>query len=368
MEQLIYKNQVLEEALQDGVGKYGIKKLLVVSGHSCSKLEIADRIRAFPVDQIWFSEFKPNPDITSVHEGIRILQKEQCDAIIAIGGGSAMDVAKGIKLYAGQDPDGDLPVPDPAKNAIPFIAIPTTAGTGSEATRFSVVYKNGAKQSLTADWIIPNAVIMLPELLTSLPAYQKKCTVMDAMCHAVESFWSVNSTEESKTYAGNAIRRINENLDAYLASDAEAAVQMMLAANEAGKAINITQTTAGHAMCYKITTLFGTPHGHAAALCVNRLWPYMLTHMEDCIDARGQEYLEKTFSELAEAFGRSTPEEAAGAFRNLLSHLELTGPEGLTEAQLETLVTSVNPDRLKNNPVALSEKAIRGLYQEIFAL
>ena len=217
MSQKIFDDVPVEEALSDIIKEQGIKSMLVVADEYCLNLPIADDIRGIDAESLWFSDFQPNPDIESVREGMRLFDSKGCDSILAIGGGSAMDVAKAIKMFSSYDPDGDLPVPDPEPAQVPFIAIPTTAGTGSEATRYSVVYKEGAKQSLTAEWIIPEYVIMLPELLRTLPDYQKKCTCMDALCHSVESFWSVNSSDESKVYSRKAMRMILDNIDAYLA-------------------------------------------------------------------------------------------------------------------------------------------------------
>lgn len=369
MEQKIFDSMPVEQALTEIIKEQNVESMLVVADEYCIGLPIAESIKSVDARLAWFSDFQPNPDIESVRKGIRLLTAEKCTAILAIGGGSAMDVAKAIKMFSAYDPDGDLPVSDPEPSSIPLIAIPTTAGTGSEATRYSVVYKDGAKQSLTALWIIPEYVIMLPELLKTLPEYQKKCTLMDALCHSVESFWSVNSTDESKGYSRKAMRMILDNLDPYLAGDPDAAKQMLIAANYAGKAINITQTTAGHAMSYKVTKLFGTPHGHAAAICVEKIWPYMLDHLDDCVDGRGKEYLEDLFKEISGVF---TGREDAGAdlapaeFSELMKKLGLKAPEGMTDEQLDTLVTSVNPVRLKNNPVALDEEAIRKLYIQIF--
>ena len=369
MDQKIFDDATVEQALAEIIKEQNIESMLVVADEYCLTLPIADSIRGMDAKSVWFSDFQPNPDIESVRKGMKVLNSEGCGAILAIGGGSAMDVAKAIKMFSAYDPEGDLPVPEPQPNSIPFVAIPTTAGTGSEATRYSVVYKDGAKQSLTADWIIPEYVIMLPELLKTLPDYQKKCTCMDALCHSVESFWSVNSNEESKGYSRKAMRMILDNIDAYLSGDPDAAKTMLRAANYAGKAINITQTTAGHAMSYKVTKLFGTPHGHAAAICVEKIWPYMLDHMDDCVDKRGKDYLADMFRELSVLFtGQSdapcglAPERFAG----LMDRIGLKAPEGMTDEQLEILVTSVNPVRLKNNPVGLDEDAIRYLYEQIF--
>ena len=369
MSQKIFDDIPAEQALKGIVKEKNIASMLVVADEYCLTLPIADSIRAVDAKSVWFSDFQPNPDIESVRSGIKVYNAEECGAILAIGGGSAMDVAKAIKMFQPYDPDGDLPVKNPKPNDIPLIAIPTTAGTGSEATRYSVVYKDGAKQSLTAEWIIPDYVIMLPELLKTLPEYQKKCTCMDALCHSVEAFWSVNSNDESKEYSRKAMRMITGNIDAYLAGDPEAAKTMLRAANYAGKAINITQTTAGHAMSYKITKLFGTPHGHAAAICVEKLWPFMLTHLDLCVDSRGTEYVAKMFVELSALYTGNDavqPEAAPMQFAELMDRLGLKAPEGLTDEQLKILVESVNPVRLKNNPIELDKNSIRDLYKEIF--
>ena len=153
--------------------------------------------------------------------------------------------------------------------------MPTTAGTGSEATRYAVIYYNDAKQSITSKSIIPSTVLMDPNALKTLPVYQRKATMCDALCHAIESFWSVNSNEESKKYSRAAIKGVLKNMQGYFENTEEGNAGMLRAAYDAGKAINITQTTAGHAMCYKITSLFGCAHGHAAILCDRVLFSWM---------------------------------------------------------------------------------------------
>lgn len=232
-------------------------------------------------------------------------------------------------------------------NAIPLLAVPTTAGTGSEATRYAVIYFEGEKQSVSHESCIPSAVLMDPSALRTLPEYQKKATMLDALCHAVESFWSIHSDEQSKAYARAAISRILENKDAYLANEEAGNSEMLQAAHLAGKAINITQTTAGHAMCYKITSLYGIAHGHAAALCVKALWPYMLEHPDQCTDPRGAQYLQTVFCELARAFGCDTPDQAMRKFQMLVEQLSLPVPQASGQ-ELALLASSVNPVRLKN--------------------
>ena len=349
--------------------KAGMKKILVVCGNSCGKLNVGkfleERIRQNQIDAVYFRDFAPNPDYSSVVKGVDVFHANACDSILAIGGGSAMDVAKCIKLYVTMPQGSDYIHEKIIPNDIPFIAVPTTAGTGSEATRFAVVYYNGEKQSVTDVSGIPQAVLFDASVLDSLPPYQRKSTMMDAFCHAVESFWSVNSTDESKAFARSAIRLILDNRDSYLANDSAGNKNMLEAANLAGKAINISQTTAGHAMCYKLTGLYKIAHGHAAALCVCALWPYMIAHKEDCADSRGAGYLSQMFGELAACMGERTPETAAEKFKKFVDSLALGKPSVQSDNDFEILKKSVNPVRLKNNPVGLDSKAISSLYTSI---
>lgn len=319
------------------------------------------------VEVVKFSDFKPNPDYGSVVKGVDLFHETGCDLIFAVGGGSAMDVAKCIKLYSNMDPAENYLKQAIVPNEIKLLAVPTTAGTGSEATRYAVIYYNGEKQSVADYSCIPSTVLMDASVLQTLPAYQKKSTMMDAMCHAIESFWSVNSTEESKGYSKQALACIMENYARYLSNDPSGNANMLKAANLAGKAINITQTTAGHAMCYKLTSLYGIAHGHAAALCVSKLWPFMAAHPERCIDPRGREYLHGVFAEIAEAMGCADVQAAIRTYQNILDSLELAAPAARDERDYETLRTSVNPVRLKNHPVLLDEAVIDQLYHQILA-
>ena len=313
---------------------------------------------------VFFSDFTPNPLYDSVVEGVSVFNREKCQAIIAIGGGSAIDVAKCIKLFSNMDPDKNFLKQEIKANDIPFLAAPTTAGTGSEATRFAVIYYNGAKQSVNHESIIPKTVLMDSSLLKTLPLYQRKCTMFDALCHSIESIWSVNSTDESKAYASEAIHLILDNLDGYLANDKVANLEMMNAAYKAGKAINISQTTAGHAMCYKLTSLYGLAHGHAAMLCVRALFPWMLENLDKCIDPRGKEYLASVMDNIAEAFGFPDPKLVCTYLDELYKRLNMSTPSA-NEAEYMLLASSVNVDRLKNHPIALDRDTIDSLYHKI---
>ena len=345
----------------------GKSKVLLVCDTSLPFLQIKKYFDDKTDKFVKFDDFQPNPLYESVIKGVEVYHKEGCDSIIAVGGGSAMDVAKCIKLYSslpGDGAEGAWLKADIVSNDIPFLAIPTTAGTGSEATRYAVIYYEGVKQSVTSESFIPVTVLMDTSALKTLPPYQKKSTMCDALCHAIESFWSVNSTDESKEYSKAAIQGVLDNMDGYLANTEEGNAGMLMAAHTAGKAINITQTTAGHAMCYKITSLFRCAHGHAAILCDRVLYPWMIQNTDKCIDPRGEQYLKSIFCEIAYAMGCETPDQAAEKLNEIFRKLEFEVPAA-TEEEYEELKTSVNPVRLKNHPIQLTVDIIDELYHDI---
>ena len=367
MEQLILSSENEYAELNGYLADNNICNIFLVCDSAFGFLKIKDyfdELEDLGIEITKFSDFQPNPLYESVEEGVRLFKESGAKLIVAIGGGSAMDVAKCIKLYSNMDPSKNYLEQEIVPNDVALLAVPTTAGTGSEATRFAVIYYDGKKQSVADQSIIPSVVLFDESALETLPLYQKKATMLDALCHAIESYWSVNSNDESKEYSKKAVTGILENLDAYLANDRNANRAMMTAAHYAGKAINITQTTAGHAMCYKLTSLYGVAHGHAAALVDTKLFPYMVSHTDGCVDPRGEEYLKKTFEEIALMLGCNTTDEACAKLQSLFDSLELTVPAAKEEDYAE-LKTSVNPVRLKNNPVGLTEDVIESLYREI---
>lgn len=355
--------------------KLGCQRLYLVIDSSYPFLNIKDTIESLPAEEkVKFSDFTPNPLYEQVCKGIELLKKSQCDTILAVGGGSAIDVAKCIKLAVLAE-EGDSALIPPLVSQqlpiegskIPFIAVPTTAGTGSESTHNAVMYYEGAKQTVTNDGVLPDYAVLEPSVLKTLPLYQKKCTMMDALCQGIESWWSINSTDESKRYSRKTVELIMANWHKYIfENDDEAAAQIMLAANYGGRAINITATTAAHAMSYKITSMYGLPHGHAVAVGLPEIWTYMTNHLEKCIDDRGERYLKDIFSDISKAMCCNTPMEAIFKFRGMMDEMSLANPVANNrDEEMDVLVHSVNPVRLKNNPVELDVFTMSRLYEDI---
>lgn len=356
----------LEALLDEIMDQEAAKHPFFVVGKAFGQLRIEERIKSRYPQAVFFKDFLPNPTYESVMAGRELFRQYASDILIAMGGGSAIDVAKCIKAYAFMEGEGCLLPQAIRDNEIKIVAIPTTAGTGSEATHFAVIYYQGKKQSVSHESLLPAYVILDGKYLESLPDYQRKATMLDALCHSIESLWSVNSTEESKEYAVRAIELLMQHKLSYLRNEKEGNLEMMRAANLAGKAINITKTTAAHAMSYKMTSLFGISHGHSAALCLPKVWRYMICHMDQCVDKRGKDYLDAVFTDIGRLLGCDSPEEAAAYLEHLIEEeLELRITNPVTEEEMAQLVHSVNVERLANNPVVLDEAALAEIYREV---
>lgn len=340
------------------------KNIFLVTGASFQYLKVKDYIDSMDVSVIKFSSFSSNPLYEEVCKGVEAFKTNKCDAIIAIGGGSAIDVAKCIKLYCNMDSKFSYLDQEYIDNFVPLIAMPTTAGTGSESTHFAVIYYKGMKQSIMHNSILPKYVILDSSVLHSLPLYQKKCTMLDAFCQAIESWWSVNSNEESISYSKIAIEKIIHNWHSYIFGDSTVcAKEIMIAANYAGQAINIAQTTAAHAFSYKLTSLYKLPHGHAVAISLPEIWSYMLKNIHLCNDPRGENYVRTIFIHIANALECIDVDSAITQIKNMLNTMGLRKPIATNRTlELKLLTDSVNSLRLKNNPIFLESKSIYNIY------
>ena len=161
--------------------KARVKKLLLVCDDSIHFLRLDEYFEGLEkrrgIQVIRFSDFESNPAYESVVRGEQVLRESGCDMIAAVGGGSAIDVAKCIKLYKNMDSNKNYLTQQVVPCDMPLLAVPTTAGTGSEATRYAVIYYKGEKQSITHESCIPDAVLFEPQVLATLPDYQTICNL-----------------------------------------------------------------------------------------------------------------------------------------------------------------------------------------------
>jgi len=356
MEQEIYSGGTLEYHLCDILKRGKIKKIFLVASESRS-IAVARFLQDSKIKYILFSGFSQNPSYEEIKEGVDLYKKEKCDFIISIGGGSCIDTAKCIKLFSTLSAELDFLKNKYNYSSVKHLAIPTTAGTGSESTRFAVAYYNNEKQSISHDSILPEYVILDYTLLYSLPEYYKKTTMLDALCQAIESYWSKKATVKSREYSINAITQILSSYDEYMCGDKMACKNMLLASNFSGKAINLTATTAPHAMSYKLTSLYGISHGHAVGLCLPYVWEYMYnkTDSPDVLDI---------FLEISKLLECDSIREAITKIEKIYCVLKLPD-DFLKKIDVHLLASAADAGRLSNSPVELSTKDIVNIYRKM---
>jgi alcohol dehydrogenase class IV len=323
-----------------------------------------------------FSEFQINPVLEEILTGVELFKKKSYDLIVAVGGGTAIDIAKAIRLFAKQSADpvailhgkeNITPVFHP-----PLLAIPTTAGSGSETTHFAVVYHNKHKYSLAHQTMLPKYSCVDGDLTHSLPAGIAAFTGMDALCQAIESFWAVNSTEESRAYSEKAIQLIKSDLvNSVLTADPDSRMKIAEAAHYAGKAINITKTTGAHAFSYYLTSKKNIPHGQAVGILIDKFLIFnSQSTYKDISDKRGSSYLLDMFKKLYYSLDEKTARAAAAALVSLRSSLNLDTPLSSllkTETERNDFFTSVNAERLKNNPRLITKDNTKELMNLFFS-
>ena len=324
---------------------------------------------------VHFHDFDVNPKLTDIKKGIKIFMKNKCDFVIAVCGGSAIDIAKSINLFAAniEEPIEYIKKGKNIENkGNTLIAIPTTAGSGSEATHFAVIYIDKIKYSLENYFILPDYAIVDPQFTMSLPKSLTASSGIDAFSQAIESCWSINSTKESKKHAKEAIKLTIKYLPKDVGNTSEESREAMAkAAHLAGKAINISKTTACHAISYPITSYFSVPHGHAVALTLAKMLEYNSKVTEkDLLDKRGIDYVRDIIKEISNLIGAKNTEEASKKITNLMKEIGLKtklSKLGIkTDEDIEIIIKNgFNPDRVKNNPRKLTKKALRKILNSI---
>lgn len=307
-----------------------------------------------------FNDFHTNPTLTDVCRGIDILRSAPADVIVSIGGGSVIDMAKLINGLSSCNDDLTLYVTGEkhiTRTSAPHVSIPTTAGSGSEATHFAVVYLQGKKFSVAHQSLLPQYVIHDVTLTDSLSPYITACSGIDALCQAIESYWNIHSNDISSSYAKDAITLVLAHLfQAVHRPGITHRSALQNAAYLAGKAINITKTTAPHAFSYHLTSHYHLPHGHAVALMLGWIYDYTYHAPEiACADKRGMSYVKNRLSEIASLFSITQPHTFKTQFYDYITSLSLDCCVlSMSQKNCRELLDSVDSVRISNHPVRLS--------------
>lgn len=308
-----------------------------------------------------YGEVSPNPDVTEVDACAEMIRRNGHGFLVALGGGSALDCAKAagsicltkdsIRKYHGT---GEA-MP---QEHLPLIAVPTTAGTGSEVTCVSVLtdHANGKKSPIVSNGFYPSMAIIDPELTYSMPPKVTASTGIDVLCHALEGFWSKGHQPVCDALALHACKLVFTYLRrAYVdGNDQEAREKMAEASVIAGMAFTLPKTTASHACSFPLTNLYHIPHGEACGLTLD----YFARINASAEDGR----LEVFAAEL----GFSSVDEMADAIHSLKEELGLCNDLknlNLTEEQISELVRISRHPNLYNNPVEITDEMLLAMYQ-----
>ena len=363
--------------LPEVLTRMGVKKALVTSDKGLIKVgttkmvtDVLDEM-GFPYDI--YSEIKPNPTVTNVKQGVEAFKASGADCIIAIGGGSSMDTAKGIGIVANNPEFGDIVSLEgcaPTKNkSVPIIALPTTAGTGAEVTINYVIIdeERQAKMVCVDPNDIPAVAIVDPELMYSLPKGLTAATGMDALTHAIEGYLTKGAWIMSDMYELQAIKMIAENLPIAVEEPTNPVGRegMALAQYIAAQAFSNVGLGLVHGMAHPMGSLHDIPHGVANAL----LLP---TIMEFNMPTRIEKY-----GVIAQHMGVDTagmtPEEAAQAAVDAVRALSVRvgipqhlSEIGITEADIPALAAQAITDVCTpGNPRDVTEAEIIELYKKV---
>jgi len=365
------------QVLGEEVKSLGGKKILLVADPGVKSSGILERaIQSLEKEKISctvFDEVEPNPSIQTVDKGYRRFKEAGCDFLVGLGGGSPMDTAKAIGVQV-TNPGPLLTYEgiDKVVNPSPtLVAVPTTAGTGSEVTAASVVTDRARKYKtfLRSPYLVPKLALLDAQLLLTLPPPVLASTGMDAFTHAYESFVSVNTNPVSRALAMDAIRLIDQNLRRFFANpdNLAAAEAMMIASTMAGLAFSSGRTGIVHGMAHPLGGHYNVPHGVANAI--------LLPHCMEFTRMGAPEDFRQIAQALEEDVRGLSLEEAstraAESVRRLLLDIGIPknlGEVGAGKEGIEAMAQEAIQSKLQlNTPRRITLEDVKLLYEKAFA-
>lgn len=293
------------------------------------------------------------PNIEELEKILKIKEKFKPDLIIAIGGGSVMDLSKIASVFENsKNFKNKILNNDFLPKKTDVLAIPTTAGSGAETTSNAVIYINKVKFSVEDKKIIPNYFFLIPELILSSSKKIDASAGFDAISQSIESIFSKKSTDESIFYASKALKILIDNYeDFYKRKNLFNSQKMMVGANLAGKAINISKTITPHAISYPITAHFGIKHGHAVSLTLNEVLKFNFFNQKKTELKKKYDLIFK-LTKTRDIFHLDKFINHLKKNTNLNQNFEKLGIN--LKKNLNLILNGINEKRLLNNPIKIN--------------
>lgn len=364
------------DLLPDLAKELGKSKGYIISGPHLNKIGMVAKCRKAlknaGMESECFTETEGNPSTDTVVKATEGFKKSKADFIVAFGGGSPLDVAKAVAVlatYGGNivDYEGAGKVMGPV---VPMIAIPTTAGTGSEVTAFSVITDHSRNYKLTvvSNYLLPAYVILDPDLIATVPANTAAACGIDAMVHALEAYISKAASPFSDIFAREALRLIGGSIRDYVAdrSNPAACESMMVGSLFAGIAFSHARLGNVHAMSHPVSAYFDVPHGVANAI----LLPTVVDFNKDAADPEKYRYIYGCISKDMGADINFTPDMLATEIRMLnyeLGILPTLSDIGVTSDKFEQMADdAMKSGNIQCNPQFTMKNDILKLYEQVF--
>ena len=301
------------DAIPEEVKARGFKKALVISDPDLVKFgvtgKVTDKLDEAGIPYEIFSDLKANPTVKNVQDGVQKFKDSGADFLIAIGGGSSMDIAKGVGIVANNPEFEDIisleGVADTKNKAVPTFAVPTTAGTAAEVTINYVITDEDKHRKMVCVDVndIPQIAIIDPDMMSSMPAGLTAATGMDALTHAIEGYTTLGAWDLSDMFHINAIKMISDSLRGAVKNTPEGREGMALGQYVAGMGFSNVGLGIVHSMAHPLGALYDTPHGIANAIILP-------TVMEYNAEATGDKY-----KYIAEAMGVDTTDMSQEEYR-----------------------------------------------------
>ena len=364
------------DLLPDLAKELGKSKGYIISGPHLNKIGMVAKCRKAlknaGMESECFTETEGNTSTDTVVKATEGFKKSKADFIVAFGGGSPLDVAKAVAVlatYGGNivDYEGAGKVMGPV---VPMIAIPTTAGTGSEVTAFSVITDHSRNYKLTvvSNYLLPAYVILDPDLIATVPANTAAACGIDAMVHALEAYISKAASPFSDIFAREALRLIGGSIRDYVAdrSNPAACESMMVGSLFAGIAFSHARLGNVHAMSHPVSAYFDVPHGVANAI----LLPTVVDFNKDAADPEKYRYIYGCISKDMGADINFTPDMLATEIRMLnyeLGILPTLSDIGVTSDKFEQMADdAMKSGNIQCNPQFTMKNDILKLYEQAF--
>lgn len=332
-----------EKKISDYLNEFSLLKSLIICGKKSFEYSGAQELIESQVNHyVIYNDFESNPKYNDILKCLNKINLIEFDSIIAIGGGSVIDFAKGLIYY------GD------SKSIRKFIAIPTTSGTGAEETCFGVVYINNIKSSIQNQKLKPDKIFLIPELTLRLNKQTTLTSSLDCLSQSIEALWSNNANNLSTYYAIKSLELCAKYFEKNIyAPTLKSRKGMQKAANYSGKAINISKTTAPHAFSYGFTSEYGISHGLAVAITLPYFMNYNLNSKNEIREIILKIFNFKKIDVLSNLL-KKIINDIFPDFKSICKSI-------YEDEKSSNLTSKINEERLKNNPTRVSEN----LYAEI---